>query len=206
MNKKSQYQHWASVASFPQEPSARPNGVTDHWADQMVNSFFLHGVTLLHLFMLLFVLLPFLAPLFMELGWTAPAKLIYQMYALFCHQLPQRSWFLFGEKLTYTLGEIQQVYPYDSAWQLRAFDGTSEMGWKVAWSDRMISFYTMIPIFGSAYLLPQLRLSKPISFRLLLLTLLPLLIDGFTHALNDVFSGISGSGFRGMHPVSETSS
>jgi uncharacterized membrane protein len=39
-------------------------------------------------------------------------------------------------------------------------------------------------------------LSKRISFRLLLLMLLPLFIDGTSHALNDIFSGASGSGFR----------
>ena len=57
------------------------------------------------------IMLPFAAPLTMHLGWPVLGDLLYQFYSLFCHQLPQRSWFLFGDKLTYTLTKIQQVYP-----------------------------------------------------------------------------------------------
>ncbi|MCC6457969.1 MAG: DUF2085 domain-containing protein [Caldilineaceae bacterium] len=145
--------------------------------------------------MLFFVLLPFLAPLFMALEWYGPGYVIYQLYAPFCHQLPQRSWFLFGENLTYTLDEISQVYSYTNAWELRSFVGTPEMGWKVAWSDRMISFYMMTPVFGLFYTLRR-RMPKPIPFRLLLVTILPLFLDGTTHALNDLISGVAGNGFR----------
>jgi uncharacterized membrane protein len=196
MNNKIEYPHSISPVAHHQQLPDLPNSAANRWADHVVNGFFRHGITLLLLVLLLFVFLPFLAPLFMMLGWSDPAMLIYQLYAPFCHQLPQRSWFLFGEKLTYTLEEIRQVYPYTDAWQLRAFIGTPEMGWKVAWSDRMISFYTMTPVFGLFYTLPRLRLLKPISFHLLLLTLLPLFVDGTTHALNDISSGVSGSGFR----------
>ena len=41
----------------------------------------------------------------MHLGWSNLGKTIYNFYIPFCHQLPQCSWFLFGEKLTYTLAE-----------------------------------------------------------------------------------------------------
>src|SRR5512143_1214163 len=95
------------------------------------------------------VLLPFFGPVFMKLGWVGPGRAIYFVYSFFCHQLPERSFFLFGQKTMYSLGEIQ------AAWKdttnplvLRAFMGNETMGWKVAWSDRMVSFYMGIWLFA----------------------------------------------------------
>jgi uncharacterized membrane protein len=124
--------------------------------------------------------------------------MIYSFYSPFCHQLPQRSWFLFGDKLTYSLSEIRQVVPESEWWKLSSFVGTPEMGWKVAWSDRMISWYNMIPIFGLLYaLLRQLgHPPRPISFRFFLWLLMPLVLDGGTHLLSDLFSWGEGDGFR----------
>lgn len=165
--------------------------------DRFVWGIFRHGLTWVLAGMLLFVMLPFAAPLLMAAGWTGAGELLYRLYALFCHQLPQRSWFLFGPKFTYTLAEIRQVAPATDVWTLRAFFGTPEMGWKVAWSDRMISFYTMTPVFGLCYvLLRRLRPIRPLSWRLLVPALLPLALDGGTHALNDLLYGISANGFR----------
>jgi uncharacterized membrane protein len=96
-----------------------------------------------------YVILPFLAPVFMEIGWTGAGKVIYFIYSWLCHQLPQRSFFLFGRQLTYSMAEVQ------NAWQntnnpliLRQFIGNPTLGWKVAWSDRMISMFTSIWLFG----------------------------------------------------------
>lgn len=165
--------------------------------DRLVAGLFRHGLAWLLAGMLVFVLLPFAAPLLMASGWTGLGESIYKLYAFFCHQLPQRSWFLFGPHLTYTLEEIAQVYPYPDAWSLRAFYGTPQMGWKVAWSDRMVSFYSMTPVFGVLYmLLRRLRSIRPIAWRILVLALLPIAVDGATHMLNDLIYGVSGGGFR----------
>lgn len=163
--------------------------------DQLTGWLLRHGVLILLLTLLVFGLLPFLAPVLMAAGWSGPAQILYRLYALLCHQLPQRSWFLFGEKLTYTLEEIRQVYPLADGWQMRAFIGTPEMGWKVAWSDRMMSLYTMIPVFGLLGY-GRSRRMRPISLRCLVFLLLPLVLDGTTHMLNDVLAGFSGTGFR----------
>jgi len=165
--------------------------------DRLVWGMYRYGSAWVLAGMLLLVTLPFAAPLLMAAGWTGPGEFLYRLYALFCHQLPQRSWFLFGPKFTYTLAEISQAAPAADAWGLRVFYGTPEMGWKVAWSDRMISFYTMTPIFGLFYmLLRRLRPIRPLPWRLLVLALLPLALDGGAHALNDLLYGISASGFR----------
>lgn len=158
-----------------------------------------HGLAFLLAGLLLFTLLPFAAPLAMHAGFESLGNLLYTLYSPFCHQLPQRSWFLFGDKFTYTLAEIQQVEPTASVWELRAFTGAPAMGWKVAWSDRMISFYTLTPLFGLVFMALR-RLGyrlAPLPWKVLLIALLPLALDGGTHAINDALAGVlSAGGFR----------
>lgn len=140
------------------------------------------------------VFLPYLAPVFMQIGWTGAGKAVYFMYSFFCHQLPERSFFWFGEKSMYSLGEIQ------AAWQdtanpmiLRQFNGNETMGWKIAWSDRMISFYTSVWLFALLWY-PMRRRVKPLSWLAFVLMLIPIAVDGMTHMVSD-FAGI-GQGFR----------
>jgi len=140
------------------------------------------------------VFTPFLAPVFMQLGWTGAGKAVYFIYSFFCHQLPERSFFWFGGKTMYSLGEIQ------SAWQntanpiiLRQFIGNESMGWKIAWSDRMISFYTSVWLFALIWY-PFRRRIKPLSWWGFALLILPIAVDGGTHAISDL-AGV-GQGFR----------
>ena len=142
----------------------------------------------------LWVFLPFLAPLFMQAGWTGPGRVVYFIYSFFCHQLPERSFFWFGEKTMYSLSEIQAVWQNTSdPMILRQFNGTDAMGWKIAWSDRMISFYTSVWFFGLLWY-PMRHRVKPLSWWGFILLLLPIGIDGVTHMLSDL-AGI-GQGFR----------
>jgi uncharacterized membrane protein len=67
------------------------------------------------------------------------------------------------------------------------------MGWKVAWSDRMISFYSSVWLFALAWM-PLRKKVKPLSILGFALLLLPMALDGSTHMLSD-FAGI-GQGFR----------
>ena len=142
----------------------------------------------------LWVFTPFLAPIFMKIGWTVAGRAIYFMYSFFCHQLPERSFFFFGQKTMYSVSEIQAV------WQdtvnpmiLRKFIGNEAIGWKVAWSDRMISFYMSVWFFAVAWW-PLRRNVKPLSWWAFTLLLLPMAVDGSTHAISDL-AGI-GQGFR----------
>jgi hypothetical protein len=47
-------------------------------------------------------LIPFLAPVAMHVGWAGVGNTIYDVYGLVCHQMAQRSYFLFGQQLMYT--------------------------------------------------------------------------------------------------------
>src|SRR3990170_261756 len=151
----------------------------------------------LQIFLVLYgmwVFTPFLAPIFMYIGWTGAGKAIYFIYSFFCHQLPERSFFLFGQKSMYSLAEIQAAWQYTiSPFTLRKFIGNETMGWKVAWSDRMISFYTSVWLFAVIWSALR-RKVKPLPWWGLAALLLPMALDGGTHAISDM-AGI-GHGFR----------
>jgi len=138
--------------------------------------------------------LPWLAPVLMQTGQPGIARGIYLIYSTQCHQLPQRSFFLFGQKPMYSLDEIRL------AWQdtnnprtLRQFVGKAEMGWKVAWSDRMVSMYTGLFLAGLAFALVRRRI-RPLPWWGFGLFLLPMAMDGTTHIVSDL-AGL-GQGFR----------
>ena len=171
-----------AVATRSADSRSLGEWLSRHWLEMFL---FIYG---------LWVFTPFLAPFFMVIGWTGAGKAIYFIYSFFCHQLPERSFFLFGEKTMHTLSEIQ------SAWQatinpmiLRQFIGNASMGWKIAWSDRMISFYTSIWLFAVAWW-PLRQKIKPLPWWGFVLLLLPIALDGITHTFSD-FAGI-GQGFR----------
>jgi uncharacterized membrane protein len=131
----------------------------------------------------------------MQLGWARAGNAIYLLYATQCHQLPQRSFFLFGDRPMYSLAEVQTVWNNSNNPQvLRQFTGDSAMGWKVAWSDRMVFMYTTILLWSMLFWLLRKRL-KPLPWWGLILLLLPMVVDGFTHMINDFTAGI-GLGFR----------
>ena len=142
----------------------------------------------------LWIWLPFLAPVLMHVGWDMAGRSVYLIYSFFCHQLPERSFFLFGRSMMYSLAQIQTAGEYTiNPFALRQFIGNAGMGWKVAWSDRMVSFYGSIWLFALAWW-PIRRKIKPLPWWGLLLLLLPILLDGGTHAISDL-AGI-GHGFR----------
>ena len=143
----------------------------------------------------LYVGLPWLAPLFMELGWTGAGNAIYTLYRTQCHQLPQRSFFLFGTQSMYSLEDVQTVWRQsNNPLILRQFIGNAQMGWKVAWSDRMVFMYGSLLLWSLPFAILRRRL-KPLSWWGLLLFLLPMFVDGLTHMVSDVTGGI-GLGFR----------
>lgn len=154
-----------------------------------------HWLLFFGLIIAIWVILPWLAPVFMELGWNNAGNTIYLLYMPQCHQLPQRSFFLFGGQSMYSLAEIQTVWQdTNDPFILRQFIGSPETGWKVAWSDRMVSMYTILLFWGGVYELLRKRI-KPLPIGAFVLLLLPMVLDGGSHIISDLMSGIGG-GFR----------
>lgn len=141
-----------------------------------------------------FVTLPWLAPALMRLGWDDAARVLYALYSFVCHQLPERSYFLFGEKAMYSLAEVQLVWKATAnPIILRQFVGNEAMGWKVAWSDRMVSMYTSVLAAGLVFGALRRRLA-PLPLWAFALLIVPMAIDGGTHFLSDLH-GLA-DGFR----------
>ncbi len=140
------------------------------------------------------VILPWLAPVLMKVGATRPARGIYLAYGFLCHQFADRSIFLFGPRPAYSYTELLPYAPRADTWLgLRAFVGTPELGYKVAWSDRMISLYGGLWIGGLLFALVRRRIG-PLRWPGFALLAIPMALDGGTHLISDL-AGI-GQGFR----------
>lgn len=165
--------------------------------DRLVYHISRHWLAWINVVLGLYAGLPFLAPVLMRIGLTAPARVIYLIYSFLCHQLPERSFFLFGSKFTYTLPEVQAVWKNTlDVLVLRQFIGTPTMGWKVAWSDRMVAMFGGIFLFSLLWaLLSRKRSEIPkLPWWGLVLFLLPVALDGGSHFISDL-AGIE-QGFR----------
>ena len=141
----------------------------------------------------LYALLPWLAPIFMRLGWEPAGRALYAIYSTQCHQMAQRSFFLFGPKAMYSMAELARAGVAPDAMALRAFIGSPALGWKVAWSDRMASMYLSLFVFSAAAFRLGRRL-PPLSIGPALALLVPMALDGGTHFLSDLVG--LGQGFR----------
>jgi uncharacterized membrane protein len=159
--------------------------------DRLVAWLARHWLALFNVVVALFVGLPFAAPIMMHLGFTGPAQIIYLVYRPTCHQLPERSFFLFGAQGVYSAAELEARGAIPSGLTLlqREFlrwPGDRETGYKVAICERDIAIYGSILlaglIFGAARSMSAARGRRvprlPIKGYLILLV--PMLIDGAT--------------------------
>lgn len=146
-----------------------------------------HWLALFNLLVLLYVGLPFGAPVLMKAGAERPARLIYGAYSPLCHQLAFRSWFLFGEQPAYPrelagteLASFGQETGLDENDLLaaRRFFGNERLGYKVALCERDVAIYGGILLAGLLFSLLRGRL-KPLPIGLwVLLGIVPIAIDG----------------------------
>ena len=88
------------------KPPARP-AVTGRardlviFIDKAIYRFARHWVAVIAFVMALYAGLPALAPILMANSYAGPANLIYSAYRFACHQLPSRSYFIFGQQMAY---------------------------------------------------------------------------------------------------------
>lgn len=175
-------------------PTRGPAAKFSRAIDRLAIGLARHWLALFNVIVALFVGLPFLAPLLMQAGATGPARLIYALYAPTCHQLPERSFFLFGPQGAYTETELEtagQLPAGLSIFQRQAlrFIGAPEVGFKVAICERDTAIYGAI--LASGLLFGALR--KPLARRgahwrkmplwMFALLLLPAAVDGGTQLL-----------------------
>lgn len=159
----------AALAAFVNVVERSVNGVSRHWL----------GVA--NLLFLLYVGLPFLAPVLMHVGAEAPARIIYLVYRQACHQLPERSYFLFGDSPIYSLDTLPQEGVANAGlFVRRSYIGDAEHGYKVAICERDVAIYGAMFLMGLLFALRRQRM-KALDWRLyLLFFVLPMAVDGLT--------------------------
>lgn len=146
----------------------------------------------------LYVGLPFLAPTLMHLGAERAASFIYTIYRPLCHQLPQRSWFLFGPQIAYRLPELMALAGDEVTGAFsNSFVGNEAVGYKVAICQRDVAIYGAILLFGVLYGLLRRRWDvRPLPWwAYILLGLVPMGLDGgyqlLSYLLPLIFPGLS---------------
>lgn len=161
--------------------------------NKMLHSFSRHWLAVVNFIVLLYVGLPFAAPVLMKAGATQPASWIYTLYSPMCHQLSYRSWFLFGEQAAYpkeiagtSLTSFEEATGVDaeSLTESRKFNGNERLGYKVALCERDVAIYGGIFLGGLVFGVVRSKL-KPLPVALwLLIGVLPIALDGGSQLLS----------------------
>lgn len=153
--------------------------------DKLVLALAKHWLFLVNLVLAVYGGLPLLAPVLMGLGYPRPAEFMYTIYQPLCHQLPQRSFFVFGPQLTYSLETLQELLgPEMLATDSLAstFIGNAALGYKMAYCQRDTAMYGSMLLAGMAFGLVHHRL-KPLTFTRYLFSLVPWAVDGLAQLL-----------------------
>ncbi|HIE37991.1 MAG TPA: DUF2085 domain-containing protein [Anaerolineales bacterium] len=142
-----------------------------------------HWLAFFNLGAFLYVGLPFLAPLLMRAGMEGMAQIVYALYRPLCHQLPYRSWYLFGSQLTYTVEELARLVGPEALVQ-HGYIGDVTLGFKVALCQRDTAIYGSILLAGLAYGGVRRRVRPLPLWVYLLFGVLPIGLDGGLQVLS----------------------
>lgn len=146
-----------------------------YWMSRLLRWVSGHWLALANLGFGVLVGLPILAPVLYHWGYDGAAAFIHAVFKPLCHQLPERSFFLFGPSMTYSYDELAALLAQGTVPQ--RWVGSSELGFKMAVCQRDIAVYGSMVLAGIAFnwLRPRLQ---PLSVRQFLLLLVPMAIDG----------------------------
>lgn len=172
--------------------------------DRVVYGISRHWLAIFNMMVAVYVGLPLLAPVLMNVGATGPARVIYTIYSPLCHQMASRSFFLFGEQAAYPravsgtlLTPIEAYMPSVAEFAgasvdpgnwtefllaARRFVGNEQMGYKMALCERDMAIYGAVLLTGLLYGLLRRRVTiKPLPiWGFILLGLGPIALDGFS--------------------------
>jgi len=184
-------------------------------ADRAMSWISNHYLAIMNVIMLIYVGLPFLAPVLMKSGATAPARVLYTIYSPLCHQFGFRSFFLYGEQPYYPLKEAGvNVVDFESATgiiglhdpndisrlEARRYVGDETVGYKVALCERDVAIYAAILFFGLLFGLTGRRFPQLHWAVWILIGLGPIGLDGFSQ----LFAQFEWSFLASMLPYRES--
>jgi len=173
-----------------------------------------HYLAIFNMFLILYIGIPFLAPIFKKAGWNAPAEVIYKIYRPLCHQWAFRSFFLFGEQAYYphasakipgllTFEQVSGITDMTdpSRLQARQFEGDPLLGFKIALCERDVAIWGAMALFGMVFALTGRKLPKLHWLIWVLVGLGPIGLDGFSQ----LFSQIPNTFIQTILPYRESS-
>lgn len=188
--------------------------------DRIIYGVSKHWLAVFNIVAGLYVGLPILAPILMNAGAVAPARVIYTVYSPMCHQMAQRSFFLFGDQPVYPReiagteytpieSYIQDIPAFEGIsadnWPsffaaARSFLGNEEMGYKIALCQRDMGIYGAILVGGLLYGLLRKRYDiKPLPVILfIIIGMGPIGLDGFSQLFSYWFTPADGSAATGI--------
>jgi len=174
-----------------------------------------HWLATVNTLLFIYVALPIAAPVLMANGQQGAGRAIYRGYSIFCHQMAQRSFFIYGEQPVYPreitgssyspieayTGDLDEFAGVDNnnwpAFQLaaRKFLGNERMGYKIALCERDIGIYGAILFFGLLFALLRKRVSfRPLPLLVFVIVgMLPVGLDGFSQLFSYLFTPVDGS-------------
>ena len=171
-------------------------GANYRWTKADVFSYWMsrHYLALINFIVIIYVSIPFLAPVLMKIGLFVPARIIYKTYGVVCHQLAFRSWFLFGDQIAYPRSSagVKNLQPFEVATGIseqdyfgaRSYEGDEKVGYKVALCERDVAIYLAILLFGLAYAITG-RKFPPLHWAIwLVIGLLPIGLDGISQIIS----------------------
>jgi len=163
------------VTHTPERPS-------DIWARRItyvlthfMRWFSAHWLAMANLAVLLYVALPVLAPALMQAGHERLANGIYLIFRPLCHQIPERSFFLYGPQPIYSYEELSALV---GGLVPQRYVGAAEIGFKVAVCQRCVAVFGLMLIGGLLFGAVR-RWLRPLPIKAFGLMLVPMAIDGF---------------------------
>ncbi len=147
----------------------------NRWVTGLAHWLSLHWLLMFNLAMALWAGVPFLPPTLAQTGHLRAARLLYWLLQPVCHQMPERSFFLFGERWTYSYDQLSQLLGGSTVPQ--RWIGQLGIGFKTAVCQRDVAIYGFALLAGLVFGLVRRRL-KPLPLKAFGLLILPMAIDG----------------------------
>lgn len=185
------------------QPESEKSKIPDNektWsgADRFTKWFSSYYIFVINLLVLIYVGLPFIAPVLLKAGYETPAIFLYRAYGLVCHQLSFRSFFLFGEQSVYPreAAHVDDLISFSIATGLgegnsakelfaaRRYVGEEEVGFKVALCQRDVAIYAAILLFGVLFGITGRRLPALPWYLWLLIGIIPIGLDGISQIIS----------------------
>ncbi len=179
-----------------------------------------HWLAVFNTLAFIYVAIPIMAPVLMNAGLEAPARIIYRVYSPLCHQMSQRSFFLFGDQYSYPRelagtdlrpieSYVADIPEFDNVeagnWPAfftaaRRYLGDEQLGYKMALCQRDIGIYLFVLVGGLLYAMLRNRFNiKPLPLLLfIVIGLGPIALDGFSQLFSYWSTPLDGSDPTGL--------